>query len=94
MARSRSVDGRGSASGSGGAGVLDDDMGSVGGGMRRSRPGTPDGTCAGKREEEWQTVGRRGRRAPSPADGEGQVCWAWQKGQVGEGGTSISDLKI
>lgn len=72
MGRSRSADGGGRGGGGGGGGG-DDDEGVLCGG-RRSQPGTPDGTCAGKREEEWQTVGRRGRRAPSPADSEGQVC--------------------
>ena len=68
----------GAAGVGGGVGV-----GGVGGGggmgLRRSfsRPGTPDGGViygAGRRgEEEWHTVGRRGRRAPSPAESEGQV---------------------
>ena len=70
-------------------GVGGDDQATSGGGagagggvgLRRplSRPGTPDGGVlfgSGRRgEEEWHTVGRRGRRAPSPAESEGQVQW-------------------
>lgn len=65
------------AGGFGGAGFSEREAGAIGDkGMRRPRPGTPDGSGNGageEMEEEWHTVQRRGRRVPSPAESEGQV---------------------
>lgn len=62
----------------------DDEAGAAGGmGIRRPRSNTPEGTAAGgstggqrggaDADEEWQTVIRRGRRVPGPAESDGQV---------------------
>lgn len=78
--RTRSAGGTGM--GRGNEGMLG---GIAGMGLRRasSRPSTPEGSAEGRpSEEEWQTVGRRGRRAASSADGEGQVRCVCKRSDV------------
>lgn len=70
--------------GRGGGVATDSEKGNRGEGMRRPRPSTPEGSVSGgvngtghrvgaEGDEEWHIVGRRGRRVPSPAEGDTQV---------------------